>query len=78
MAEAIDNELLFRLLQSIQARLDRMDARLGDMTEELVGIRTHQHATQGETNQIYTRVSSVEQRLQRIEKRLDIIGEPAE
>ncbi len=77
MAE-VTNELLLGVLNNIQNPLASLEEGQGDVKNELVAIRQHQHASQGEINAIYGRLGSMETRLDRIEKRLDIISEPAE
>ena len=77
MAE-ISNELLLETLKSVQSRIGMIEDGQRDIKEELVAIRMHQHASQGEINSIYTRLGGIEVRLDRIEKRLDIIDEPAQ
>jgi hypothetical protein len=39
-------------------------------------MRQHMTAVQADTNNIYVKVAHVESRLERIERRLDIIDEP--
>ncbi|MEM8750044.1 MAG: hypothetical protein AAGF28_07070 [Pseudomonadota bacterium] len=77
MAE-VTNELIYEVLKGIQTRLERFDERFEDISEELIGIRTHMHASQGEINRIYTRLGAIETRIDRVEKRLEIITEPAD
>ena len=74
----VTNELIYEVLKNMQQRLDRIENRLGDITEELVGVRLHMHAVQGDVNSIFTRLGTLEARVDRIEKRLDIVNEPAE
>jgi len=74
----VTNELLLETLKSIQDKLSKLDNGQRDMKEEMVAIRMHQHASQGEINSIYGRLGSLELRLERIERRLDIVIEPAE
>ena len=69
MAE-ITNELIYEVLKSIQSRLNNLDSGQTDIKNELVGIRGHMLATVSETNNLYSRLGSVELRLDRIEKRL--------
>jgi archaellum component FlaC len=76
MAE-VTNDLIYEVLKNVQQRLDRMDSRLNDITEELVGVRLHMHAIQGDVNSIFTRLGTLEARVDRIERRLDIVTEPA-
>ena len=77
MAE-VTNELLLENLKAIQDKLSKLDSGQRDMKDEMIAMRLHQHASQGEINSIYGRLGSIESRLERIENRLDIVTEPAE
>tara|TARA_R110002020_G_scaffold224505_7_gene434034 strand:- start:1035 stop:1268 length:234 start_codon:yes stop_codon:yes gene_type:complete len=77
MAE-VTNELIYEILKGIQDRLSKIEDSQRDIREELIGVRLHMHAMQGEINSIFARTSAIEDRLTKIERRLDIIGEPAE
>jgi len=77
MAE-VTNDLIYEVLKGIQGRMDRLETGQRDIKEELIAVRLHQHAAQGELNGLLSRIGSVEDRLDRIENRLEIIGEPAQ
>ncbi len=77
MAE-VTNDLICEVLKGIQGRMDRLETGQRDIKEELIAVRLHQHAAQGELNGLLSRIGSVEDRLDRIENRLEIIGEPAQ
>ena len=78
MTEKVTNELIFEVLKSMQARMSNVEDGLRDIKGELVGIRGHMIATQSDIQNIYGRLGSIEVRVERIERRLDIIHEPAE
>ncbi len=77
MAE-ISAELVYEVLKSLQADVSTMKNGQRDIREELIGVRLHQHASQGELNSILSRLSSIEGRMERIERRLDLVAQPAE
>ncbi len=74
----VTNDLLLENLKSIQDKLSKLDNGVKDIKEEMVAMRLHQHASQGEINNIYGRLGSIEIRIERIENRLEIVTEPAE
>ena len=78
MTEKVTNELIYEVLKSMQARMSNVEDGLRDIKGELVGIRGHMIATQSDIQNIYGRLGSIEVRVERIERRLDIIHEPAE
>ncbi len=78
MTEKVTNELIYEVLKSMQARMSNVDDGIRDIKGELVGIRGHMIATQTDIQNIYGRLGSIEVRVERIERRLDIIHEPAE
>jgi len=72
----VTNELMFEVLKSIQQQTQRMDLTLGEVKLELQAIRGHQLAIQQDISVIYSRLGSIEQRVDRIERRLGLM-EPA-
>ncbi|MBW8909336.1 MAG: hypothetical protein JF620_09995 [Mesorhizobium sp.] len=71
MAE-IDGSLIFEILRSIQSRLDRMDMTLGEVRSELGSIRGHMIATEGDIRNIYGVLARQDNRLEHIERRLEL------
>jgi predicted nuclease with TOPRIM domain len=71
MAE-VTNELLYEVLKSIQSRLDRMDFKLDEVKQELQALRTHHVALQQDVHNIYGILARHDDRLDRIERRLDL------
>ncbi len=74
----VSAELVYEVLKSLQADVSLLKNGQRDIREELIGIRLHQHAAQGELNSILSRLSSIEGRIERVERRLDLVGQPAE
>lgn len=74
----VTKELIYKVLKGMPDRLSKIEDSQRDICEELIGVRLHMHAMQGETNSIFSRTSAIENRLTKIERRLDIFGEPAE
>ncbi|NUN67881.1 hypothetical protein HCU40_25050 [Pseudanabaena biceps] len=75
MAE-VTNALMYEVLKSIQQQTQRMDLTLGEVKLELQAIRGHQLAMQQDISVIYSRLGSIELRVDRIERRLGLM-EPA-
>ena len=77
MAE-VTNDLIFETLKNTRGRIGNLEEGQRDIKEELIAIRLHQHAAQGEINNIYSRLGTIETRLDRIETGIGIISEPAD
>jgi hypothetical protein len=75
MAE-VTNALMYEVLKSIQQQTQRMDLTLGEVKLELQVIRGHQLAIQQDISVIYSRLGSIELRVDSIERRLGS-SEPA-
>lgn len=69
----VTNELIFETLKSIQVRLGRIEDGQRDLKQELQGIRTHMLATSTEIANIYGRLGTLEDRVERIERRLGLV-----
>ena len=78
MAEAITNELLYEVLKSIQSLLDRIETGVSEVKAELVSIRGHMVAIQSDIYNIYGILGRHDNRLERIERRLELreLAEP--
>jgi len=71
-------DLMFEILKNLQGEVRMLREGQRDIKEELIAVRLHQHAAQGELNALLSRMGGVENRLERIERRLDIVSEPAD
>ena len=76
MAE-VTNELIYEVLKGIQFRMSNMEDGIREVKGELVAIRGHMLATQSDIANIYDKLGKIEHRVERIERRLDIVPEPA-
>lgn len=84
MAE-VTNELIYEILKSMQGRLSNIDdklvaidGRLDSLTSQVRGLAMEMNGGHGDIANIYKILGRLDQRVTRIEKRLDIIEEPAE
>ncbi|MGE0213250.1 MAG: hypothetical protein AB7S41_16285 [Parvibaculaceae bacterium] len=77
MADAT-NELIYEVLKNVQERMTTLDEGQRAIHAELIAVRGHVHAVQVDINNIYERVAKMELRMDRIEKRLDLVSEPAQ
>ncbi|MER8368956.1 MULTISPECIES: hypothetical protein [unclassified Mesorhizobium] len=68
----INGSLIFEVLKSIQLRLDTMDLTLGEVKSELGSIRGHLVATEGDVKNIYGVLARQDDRLEHIERRLEL------
>jgi predicted nucleic acid-binding Zn-ribbon protein len=81
----VTNEMIYELAVAVDTQVSRMDARLVsidghlDAMEALVrDMRQKADGTSGNIANIYQTLGRLDARVSRIEKRLDIIEEPAE
>jgi hypothetical protein len=71
MAE-ITNELMYEVLKSIQDRVVGLDRKMDEVRAELGALRSPSMAVQQDINNIYSILSRHDNRLERIERRLEI------
>jgi len=77
MAE-VTNELMYELLKTIHQRMDRLDSGLGEVRHEIVSVRLSLMGTQTDIHNIYGMLARQDERLDRIERRLELheLAEP--
>ena len=75
MAE-VTNELMFEVLKRIQDRVDTTDNKVDELKAEMQAFRGHLVAMQQDIHNIYMTLDRHDTRLDRIERRLDLV-EPA-
>ncbi len=77
MAE-VTNDLMYELLKSIHQRMDRLESGMGEVKQELVSVRLSVMGIQNDTHNIYGILARHEERLARIESRLELreLAEP--
>lgn len=68
----VDNELLYELLKKIHQRMDRLENTLGEVKHEIVAIRLQGLGAQTDINNIYAVNGRIDERLERIESRLEL------
>ena len=71
MAE-VTNELMYELMKKIHERMDRLENSLGEVKHEVVAMRLQGLSTQTDINNIYAITGRIDQRLERIEHRLEL------
>jgi archaellum component FlaC len=74
----VSNELIYEVLKAVQRGQGNIEAAIGEIRNELVAIRMHSLGTQTDIKNIYETMAQLDTRVERIEKRLDMVGEPAE
>jgi archaellum component FlaC len=74
----VTNELMYEVLKRVQERLDHIEDGVRDINGQLNAMRDHMSAQNKDVANIYNKLVGHEMRLERIERRLDLIGEPAE
>ena len=77
MAE-VTNELMYELMKTIHQRMDRLENGLGEVKQELVSVRLSMMSMQTDVHNIYGVLARQDERLDRIERRLELreLAEP--
>lgn len=75
MAE-VTNELIYEVLKSMQDRMAKMDHKIDEVKGELTAIRGYIYAVHQDVSNIYAILGRHDQRLDRIERRMEL-AEPA-
>ena len=75
MAE-VSNELIYEVLKQIQERGNGTDRKVDELKSEMQAFRGHLIALQQDVHNIYTVLARHDSRLDRIERRLQLV-EPA-
>ncbi|WP_309086536.1 hypothetical protein [Chelativorans sp.] len=71
MAEAT-GEFIYELLKKMQERFDKVDFALLELKAEINNLRGAMVATHGDVHNIYGVLARTDQRLDRIERRLEL------
>ena len=71
MAE-VTNELIYEVLTQLQDRMTKFESKMDEVKAELQALRNHSMAIQQDTSNIYTMLGRHENRLDRIDRRLEI------
>jgi chromosome segregation ATPase len=71
MAE-VTNELIYEILKGIQFRLDKIEAGIDELRQGHNAMRGHMISIQTDISNIYSILGRHDQRLERIEKRLEL------
>jgi predicted nucleic acid-binding Zn-ribbon protein len=71
MAE-VTNELIYEVLKHLQDRMTKFESKMDEVKAELQALRNHSMAIQQDTSNIYTMLGRHENRMDRIERRLEI------
>jgi predicted nucleic acid-binding Zn-ribbon protein len=71
MAE-VTNELIYEVPKSLQDRMTKFESKMDEVKAELQALRNHSMAIQQDTSNIYTMLGRHENRLDRIDRRLEI------
>lgn len=76
MAE-VSNELIYEVLKSIQARFGNLEEGVREIKTELRAVKGHMHAIQIDVENLYQSVATIDLRVERIERRLELADAPA-
>ena len=68
----VTQELIHEILRRVHVRADKADNGIRDLRSEVSSIRLSLHAQQNDINTLYTLLHQVDERLERIENRLEL------
>jgi chromosome segregation ATPase len=71
MVEA-QQEFIHELLRRFHQRVDNTDAATLNLRNQVNSLRLELHANQGDINNLYSLINQIDERLERVEKRLDL------
>ncbi len=71
MAE-VDGDLIYEILKNLQSRTTNLELVTIEHSQALNAIRGHAASIQTDTNNIYSVLTRIDQRLDRMEHRLDL------
>nr|WP_250813467.1 hypothetical protein [Neorhizobium tomejilense] len=71
MAE-ITSELMYELLKKIHQRFDKVELSIGELRADHMTLRGQLHVLQGDVNNLCVTVGHIENRLDRIDNRLEL------
>lgn len=72
MAAEIDGNLLYEILKSVQHDIRQVKDGQAELKQELISIRLQQLGMQNDIHNMYGMLARSDQRLERIEHRLDL------
>jgi len=75
MAE-VTNELIYEVLKAMQTRLSNIEGSIVEVKTELRAMRGHMNAMQTDIANLYNSVDGLGQRIERIERRLELTDTP--
>ena len=73
----VTNELLYEVLNGVQTRVGNIEFGQREMRSELRAVRGHMVAMQTDISNLYDGQAKIELRLERIERRLELVDTPA-
>ena len=68
----VTNELMYEQLKRTHQRTDRLENGFGEVKHEIVAMRLQALGTQTDINNIYSVTGRIDERLERIEQRLEL------
>jgi hypothetical protein len=74
----VTNELIYDVLKDVQRRLSNVEEGQRDLREQMIAFRTTMIAMQSDLHNLYVGQEAIRGRLDRIERRLDLIDTAAE
>ena len=74
----VNGELVYEILKNLQSRLSNVEQVTIEHSNSFTGVRSHLSAIQSDGNNMYSILMRIDQRLDRIERRLGLreLAEP--
>jgi septal ring factor EnvC (AmiA/AmiB activator) len=79
----VTTELMFEVLKSVQVRLAQVDGKIDELKQEMQASRTSQNGIRHEITSVFQEISGIhttlvrhEERLDRIDRRLELSDAP--
>jgi hypothetical protein len=74
----VNGELIYEILKNIQLRLSNVEQVAIEHSNSFVAVRSHLSAIQSDSNNMYSILTRIDQRLDRMERRLELreLAEP--
>ena len=74
---AVTSELIYEGLKKVQEDVSQTRQDVRNVRDELIATRGHLLALQKDTNNIYERLTTLEIKVDRVERRLELTDAPA-
>lgn len=74
----VTNELIHDVLKAAPTRLGKIENKMHELDLSVIAMRDHMQALQKDVNNLHIKTSGIDQRIAKIERRMDIVDETAD